>query len=54
MIYVAPPVAGHIFPVLAVVSGIAEFSLLLWMLIFGVNSQRWNEQAHAAGFPVAA
>jgi hypothetical protein len=47
MAYLAPPFATQIFPVIAVVSGVAEFSLLLWMLIFGVNPERWEEQARA-------
>lgn len=45
MLYLWPPVATMVFPVIAVVSGVAEFSLLLWMLIFGVNNERWYQQA---------
>ena len=48
MTYLAPPIATSIFPAIAVVAGVAEFSLLLWMLIFGVNSERWYEQARAS------
>lgn len=44
MLYLWPPLATRAFAVIAVVSGIAEFSLLLWMLIFGVNNERWYEQ----------
>jgi uncharacterized protein DUF4386 len=45
MTYLVPPFATSIFPAIAVLGGIAEFSLLFWMLIFGVNSERWYEQA---------
>ena len=45
MTYLVPPFATSIFGVIAVVAGVAEFSLLLWMLIFGVNNERWHEQA---------
>lgn len=45
MTYLVPPFATSIFAVIAVVAGVAEFSLLLWMLIFGVNNERWYEQA---------
>jgi hypothetical protein len=30
-------------------AGIAEISLTLWLIIVGVNVQRWKEQASAAG-----
>ena len=54
MTYLVPPFATSIFPAIAVVAGIAEFSLLLWMLIFGVNSERWYEQARLAKTTAAA
>jgi hypothetical protein len=28
---------------------VAEAALMLWLLLIGVNGQRWNEQASAAG-----
>lgn len=42
MLYVAPPVANYLFPVIAVVSGLAELPLP-WFFIFGFNAQRWEE-----------
>jgi hypothetical protein len=30
-------------------AGIAETSLTLWLIIVGVNVQRWKERASAAG-----
>ena len=47
--YLYPPLATSIYPVIAIVAGLAEFSLLLWLLVFGVNAERWNEQASAGG-----
>jgi hypothetical protein len=50
MMFVVPPFAGHIFPLIAAASAFAEIPLQLWLLAAGVNPQRWKEQASAAGF----
>jgi uncharacterized protein DUF4386 len=42
--FVSPPVGARVFPFLAV-SGIAEVSFCLWLLVVGVNVQRWKAQA---------
>jgi hypothetical protein len=46
--FLSPAIAARVFPYLAA-SGVAEVSLCLWLLVMGVNVQRWNEQASAAG-----
>ncbi len=46
--YVVPPFANRLFPVIAGASGLAEIPLQLWLIIAGVNAQRWKEQAAAA------
>jgi hypothetical protein len=48
MTFLSPPLAHHLFPFIATASGLAEIPLILWLLAFGVNAQRWNEQASAA------
>lgn len=48
MTYLWPPLATSMFPVIALVSGLAEVPLQLWLIVFGVNSKRWHEQAAAA------
>jgi len=45
----SPPFAGHLYPYILLPSGVAEISLCLWLLVKGVNVQRWKEQASAAG-----
>lgn len=47
--FLAPRFAERFFSVLAV-SAIGEFSLCLWLLVMGVNEQRWKEQAGILGF----
>lgn len=52
MIFLWPPLASSIYPAIAVVSGLAEASLILWLLIFGLNNERWYEQARTAGISI--
>ncbi len=43
--FLAPPFAHHMFPYIAAASAVGEIPLQLWLLVFGVNNQRWHEQA---------
>jgi len=47
--FILPSLGTSLFPVVAVASGLAEIPLQLWLIVFGVNSERWREQAAAAG-----
>lgn len=47
MLYIAPPIADRLFLAIAVAAGLAEIPLQLWLLIMGVNSERWRQQAAA-------
>jgi hypothetical protein len=44
-LFLWPPLATFLFPAIAVASGLAEAPLQLWLLAFGVNPRRWEEQA---------
>jgi hypothetical protein len=44
----APEFAAHLVPYIQLPSGIGELSLCLWLLVVGLNSQRWKDQARAA------
>jgi hypothetical protein len=48
MLFMLPPLASALFPAIAVASGLAEIPLQLWLIVMGVNSKRWKEQASAA------
>ena len=43
------PLGYRLFPYIAVLGLLGAASLMLWLLVFGVNEQQWKEQASAAG-----
>ena len=45
----APNFASRIFPAILIPAFVGETSFCLWLLIKGVNVQRWKEQAGTAG-----
>jgi len=48
--FLSPPLARHLFfPYIAGAAALGEIPSLLWLLVVGVNDERWNEQARAAG-----
>ena len=47
--YLYPPLAYHLFiPYIATASALGEIPLEFWLIVMGVNAQRWKEQASAA------
>jgi hypothetical protein len=47
--FLYPPLGYRLFPYIAAFGILGAVSLLLWLLVFGVNEQRWKGQASAAG-----
>jgi hypothetical protein len=47
LIFLYPPLAGRLFAFIAIIGITAEALLMLWMLVIGVNTDRWREQAAA-------
>jgi hypothetical protein len=45
MTYMWPPLGRYLFLPIAIACGLAEIPLQLWLLIFGVNNERWKAQA---------
>jgi hypothetical protein len=43
--FLYPPLANYLFLGIVVLGGFGELSLMLWLLVVGVNEQRWKEQA---------
>ena len=46
--FLFPPLADYVSPYNLVLGFLAELALMLWLLVMGVNVQRWKEQARAA------
>jgi len=46
--FLSPPLANYLSPYILAPGALGEGSLTLWLLVIGVNSQRWKEQASAA------
>jgi hypothetical protein len=47
--FIVPPLAAQISPINVDVGAFGEVAMILWLLVMGVNAQRWKEQARAAG-----
>lgn len=44
----SPVFASHLFPYILLPGALGEYSLALWLLVVGVNAQRWKTRASAA------
>jgi hypothetical protein len=47
--YLSPPLVNHLSPYNLASALLAEGLVMLWLLVMGVNVQRWKGQASAAG-----
>jgi hypothetical protein len=47
--YLSPPLANYLSPYNLASGILGEGLVMLWLLVMGVNVQRWKEQASAAG-----
>jgi hypothetical protein len=49
--YVSPPLAHFLAPYNLALGILGQESVMLWLLVMGVNEQRWKEQASASPKP---
>jgi len=47
--YLSPPLGGHMFRYIAPVGLLGALAMVFWLIVVGLNEERWNEQARAAG-----
>jgi hypothetical protein len=45
-LFIAPALAGKLYPFILLPCFIGELSLALWLLVMGVNTDRWRAAAH--------
>src|SRR5208282_2614272 len=50
--FLSPGLATHLSPYSLASALLVEALAFMWLLVMGVNDQRWNEQARAAGAPL--
>ena len=48
VLFLSPPLARSLQPYILVFPAVGQISLSLWLLVMGVNVQRWKEQARVA------
>lgn len=49
--YLYPPLAAQLFPVIVALGLLGGGAQILWLLVFGVDEQRWKAQARGAAAP---
>jgi Domain of unknown function (DUF4386) len=49
--FLSPPLANYLFPYNLAPGAIGQVSLTVWLLVIGVNPERWKEQASAVEEP---
>ena len=47
--FLSPSLGAQLFPFIAVVGILGSLATIVWLLVVGVDEQRWREQAAAAG-----
>ena len=49
VLFLSPPLVRFLQPYILIFPGVGQISLTLWLLVIGLNDQRWKEQARTAG-----
>jgi len=47
--FLYPPLGYHVFLYVAAFALLGSIALIFWLIVFGVNEERWREQASGAG-----
>jgi hypothetical protein len=48
LVFLSPSLGFRLFPYIASIGLLGAAAIIVWLLVFGVNEQRWKEQANGA------
>jgi hypothetical protein len=48
----SPPLGCHLFPIIAGIDLLGAAVQIVWLLVFGLNEERWREEAGAAAVSI--
>lgn len=46
--FLSPPLGYRLFPFIAALGILGSLAMIVWLLVFGVNEERWKEQVRFA------
>jgi hypothetical protein len=46
--YLVPPIANNVYPINLAPAGVGEVAMIFWLLVVGVNAEKWYKQQERA------
>jgi hypothetical protein len=54
LMFLAPPPAMRVYPSIVAIGLLGAMAQIVWLLVFGVNEERWKDQANRAAASIWA
>jgi hypothetical protein len=52
--FLVPPLANRLYPFIVAIGLLGATALIIWLLVFGVNEEKWRDQASRAAASIWA